>query len=255
LVVVEAKLISRQCNPRLRCTPFSGYNLDVSEVTDNINLVRQRISTAAARAGRKPDEVTLIAVSKAIEPEHIEAALATGQTLFGENKIQEARSKIPLISGRARWHLVGHLQSNKARDAVALFELIHSVDSLKLAVELDKWAERAGKTQAILLEVNVSGEASKFGLKPEDLESTVVEINKLSRLEVQGLMTIAPYVEEVGRARPYFRRLRELRDTLGLRELSRGMTHDFEAAIEEGATMVRIGTAIFGERKRHEPAE
>jgi len=227
----------------------------VSGVSDNINLVRQRISTAAARAGRNPDDVTLIAVSKGIEPESVETALATGQMLFGESKIQEARAKIALASGRARWHMVGHLQTNKARDAVALFELIHSVDSVKLAVELDKWAERAGKTQAILLEVNVSGEASKFGLKPEDLESTVVEINKLSRLEVRGLMTIAPFVDEAGHARPYFRRLRELRDMLGLHELSMGMTHDFEIAIEEGATMVRIGTAIFGERKRHEPTE
>jgi pyridoxal phosphate enzyme (YggS family) len=227
----------------------------VSGVSDNINLVRQRIAAAAARAGRSRDDVTLIAVSKAIEPECIEAALATGQTLFGESRIQEARAKIPLVSGRARWHMVGHLQTNKARDAVALFELIHSVDSLKLAVELDKWAERAGKTQGILLEVNVSGEASKFGLKPEDLQSTVAEINKLSRLEVQGLMTIAPFVEDSDRARPYFHRLRELRDTLGLRELSMGMTHDFEVAIEEGATMVRIGTAIFGERKRHESTE
>ena len=199
--------------------------------------------------------MTLIAVSKAIEPESVEAALAAGQTLFGESKIQEARAKIPLISGHARWHLVGHLQTNKARDAVTLFELIHSVDSLKLAVELDKCAERAGKTQAILLEINVSGEASKFGLKPDVLESTVGDINKLTRLEVQGLMTIAPFAEETERARPYFRRLRELRDALGLRELSMGMTHDFEVAIEEGATMVRIGTAIFGERKRHEPTE
>jgi len=227
----------------------------VSVVSDNINLIRQRISAAAERVGRDPAEVTLIAVSKAIEPESVEAALAAGQTLFGESKIQEARAKIPLISGHARWHLVGHLQTNKARDAVTLFELIHSVDSLKLAVELDKCAERAGKTQAILLEINVSGEASKFGLKPDVLESTVGDINKLTRLEVQGLMTIAPFAEETERARPYFRRLRELRDALGLRELSMGMTHDFEVAIEEGATMVRIGTAIFGERKRHEPTE
>lgn len=227
----------------------------MSVVSDNINLIRQRISAAAERVGRDPAEVTLIAVSKAIEPESVEAALAAGQTLFGESKIQEARAKIPLISGHARWHLVGHLQTNKARDAVTLFELIHSVDSLKLAVELDKCAERAGKTQAILLEINVSGEASKFGLKPDVLESTVGDINKLTRLEVQGLMTIAPFAEETERARPYFRRLRELRDALGLRELSMGMTHDFEVAIEEGATMVRIGTAIFGERKRHEPTE
>ena len=227
----------------------------MSEVADNINQICQRIRSAAERAGRSPEDVTLVAVSKTIEPERVEAALAAGQTLFGESRVQEAKAKIPLISGRAHWHMIGHLQTNKARDAVALFEVIHSVDSLKLAAELSKWAEHAGKTQVIFLEVNVSGEASKFGLKPEDLESTLVEINKLPRLEVQGLMTIAPVTKDVEKARPYFRRLRELRDALSLRELSMGMTHDFEVAIEEGATMVRIGSAIFGERKRHEPEE
>jgi PLP dependent protein len=227
----------------------------VGDITHNINLIQQRIRAAAERAGRRPEDIALIAVSKTVEPEGVEAALAAGQTLFGESKIQEARAKIPLVSGRAHWHMIGHLQTNKARDAVALFEVIHSVDSVKLAVELNKWAERAGKTQAILLEVNVSGEPSKFGLKPEDLKSTVAEINQLARLETQGLMTIAPYVEEAEKARPCFRRLRELRDALGLRELSMGMTHDVEVAIEEGATMVRIGTAIFGERRRHEPTE
>jgi PLP dependent protein len=227
----------------------------VSEVADNINFVRERIRVAAERAGRNPEEVTLIAVSKTVEPDRIEMALAAGQTLFGESKVQEARAKSPLVSGRACWHMIGHVQTNKARGAVALFEVIHSVDSVKLAVEIDKCAERAGKTQAILLEVNVSGEASKFGLKPEDLKSTVAEVNLLSRLEVRGLMTIAPFTEETQKVRPWFRRLRELRDALGLRELSMGMTHDFEAAIEEGATMVRIGAAIFGERKRHEPSE
>jgi PLP dependent protein len=227
----------------------------VSEVADNINFTRERIRAAAERAGRNAEEITLIAVSKTVEPDRIEMAVAAGQTLFGESKVQEARAKIPLVSGRSRWHMIGHLQTNKAREAVALFEVIHSVDSVKLAVEIDKCAERAGKTQAILLEVNVSGEASKFGLKPEDLNSAVAEINRLSRLEVQGLMTIAPFIEETQKVRPYFRRLREFRDALGLRELSMGMTHDFEAAIEEGATMVRVGTAIFGERKRHEPAE
>jgi pyridoxal phosphate enzyme (YggS family) len=227
----------------------------VSEVADNINFIRERIRVAAERVGRNPEEITLIAVSKTVEPDRIEMALAAGQTLFGESKVQEARAKIPLVSGRSRWHMIGHLQTNKVREAVALFEVIHSVDSVKLAQEIDKCAERAGKMQAILLEVNVSGEASKFGLKPEDLKSTFAEINRLPRLEVQGLMTIAPFAEDTQKVRPWFRRLRDLRDTLGLRELSMGMTHDFEAAIEEGATMVRIGTAIFGERKRHEPAE
>ena len=214
-----------------------------------------RIQAAAMRTNRKPEDVTLIAVSKRVEPERIEAALMEGQTLFGESKVQEAKAKIPLVSNRAHWHMIGHLQSNKASDAVALFELIHSVDSVKLAVELNKWAERAGKTQAILLEINVSEEASKFGLRPEDLDAALRDINHLPRLEVQGLMTIAPLRDDIEEVRPYFRRLRELRDGSGLRELSMGMTHDFEIAIEEGATMVRIGAAIFGERQKHEPTE
>ena len=227
----------------------------MSEVAHNINQIRQRMRSAAERAGRLTEEIALIAVSKTVEPERVEEALGAGQTVFGESKVQEANAKIPLVSGRAHWHMIGHLQTNKARHALSLFDLIHSVDSVKLAAELNKWADDTGKTQAILLEVNVSAEASKFGLKPEDLESTLAEINKFSRLEVQGLMTVAPYAEETEKARPYFRQLRELRDALALRELSMGMTHDFEVAIEEGATMVRVGSAIFGERKRHEPEE
>ena len=242
-------------NRHLRCLPPSGYNLAVSEVAHNINQIRQRIRSAAERGGRRPEEIVLVAVSKTVEPERVEEAIGAGQTVFGESKVQEANAKIPLVSGRAHWHMIGHLQSNKARHAVSLFDLIHSVDSVKLAAELNKWAEAGGKVQAILLEVNVSGEASKFGLKPEDLESTLAQINQFSRLGVQGLMTIAPYAEKAEKARPYFRRLRELRDALNLRELSMGMTHDFEVAIEEGATMVRVGSAIFGERKRHEPEE
>jgi len=221
----------------------------VSGIADNIKLVNQRIRAAAERVGRDASTIELIAVSKAIEPDFVEAALASGQTVFGESKAQEAKAKIPAVSSRARWHMIGHLQSNKARDAVALFDLIHSVDSRKLAEEVNKWSEGSGKTQAVLLEVNVSGEGSKFGLKPEDLESTLNDINHLSRLEVRGLMTVAPFAEEAAQVRPYFRRLRELRDALGLRDLSMGMSHDFEVAIEEGATMVRIGTAIFGEDK------
>lgn len=201
---------------------------------------------------RIPAHVTLVAVTKTVPPEHVDDALNAGITIFGENKIQEAKAKIPLVSSRARWHFIGHLQSNKARDAVELFELIHSVDSVKLAGELNKCADRAGKTQPILLEVNVSGEASKFGIKPQDLPATLAEIQKLSRLEVRGLMTVPPLKKD---PRPYFRQLRQLRDETGLRELSMGMSHDFEIAIEEGATIVRVGTAIFGERKKHEPSE
>ena len=226
----------------------------MSSIADNIKLVHERIRAAAERVGRDDaSTITLIAVSKAIEPDRVQAALDAGQIVFGESKVQEAKAKIPLVSGRARWHMIGHLQTNKTRDGVALFDLIHSVDSRRLAEEVNKWAEAVGKTQAVLLEVNVSGEASKFGLKPEDLESTLSEINQLTRLEVRGLMTVAPFTEEPAGARPYFRRLRELRDAVGLRELSMGMSHDLEVAVEEGATMVRIGTAIFGERKRREP--
>ena len=207
----------------------------MSSIRENLERIRARLGQAQ-----------LIAVSKTVPPERIEEAVAAGQWLFGESKVQEAKAKIPVVSGRVRWHMVGHLQSNKARDAVALFDLIHSVDSVSLATELNKWAERMGKTQAILLEVNVSGEASKFGFKPEDVEAALEQINALPRVEVRGLMTIPPAGKD---ARPFFRQLRQLRDRLGLAELSMGMSHDYEVAVEEGATMVRIGTAIFGERQ------
>jgi hypothetical protein len=220
----------------------------VTPIADTLGRLRARIAAAAARAGRDPGTIQLVAVSKTVAPERLDEALAAGITVFGESKLQEAKAKIPLVSSRARWHMIGHLQTNKARDTVALFELIHSVDSVHLAGEINKWAERAGKTQAVLLEVNVAGEASKFGFRPADLPAALDEINTLPRLDVAGLMTIAPCCEELARARPYFRQLRELRDRLGLRELSMGMSGDFEIAIEEGATLVRVGAAIFGER-------
>ena len=214
----------------------------MDELTRNITALLTHI----------PGHVRLIGVSKNVPPERIDQALAAGISIFGENKIQEAKAKIPLVSSRARWHFIGHLQTNKARDAVALFDLIHSVDSVKLAGELNKCAAAAGKTQRVLLEVNVGGEASKFGFAPEDLPAALAAINQLPRLQVEGLMTVAPLV---GDPRPHFRRLRELRDAAGLRELSMGMSHDFAIAIEEGATLVRIGTAIFGARKKYEPTE
>ena len=217
----------------------------MTEFAATIHHLQDRVSAS----GR---EITLLAVTKTVPPERVDAALAAGITVFGENKVQEAKSKIPLVSSRARWHFIGDLQSNKARDAVELFELIHSVDSVKLATELNRWADRAGKTQPILLEVNLAGEARKSGVKPEDLPATLAQINQLPRLEVRGLMAVPPYCEEAEKVRPYFRRLRELRDANALRELSMGMSHDFEIAIEEGATIIRIGTAIFGERKKHE---
>jgi hypothetical protein len=220
----------------------------MSDLSDRIAMVQHRIAQAAQRAGRDVADITLVAVTKKVPPEIVDEAVAGGLRLFGESKVQEARAKIPLVSGRAHWQMIGHLQSNKARDAVMLFELIHSVDTVHLALELNKWADRAGKTQEILLEVNVAGEKSKFGMPPDEVESAVEQIGAMNRLRVRGLMTIAPFVEDVENVRPYFRRLRALRDRLGLEELSMGMTHDFEAAIEEGATLVRVGTAIFGER-------
>lgn len=226
----------------------------MSDLAANLQAVEARIAAAARRGGRDPGAVTLVGVSKTVPPERVNQAVAEGLTILGESKVQEARAKIPLVSSRARWHLIGHLQSNKARDAVQLFELIHSVDSLKLAGELDKWAERAGKTQPILLEVNVSGEKTKYGFAPEQVAGALEQLAGFSRLEPRGLMTIAPYLEDPKAVRPYFRRLRELAERLELPELSMGMSHDFEVAIEEGATLVRVGTAIFGERQPHEIA-
>jgi pyridoxal phosphate enzyme (YggS family) len=224
------------------------------DLASNLENVRRRIEAACARAGRDPAEVTMVAVSKGHPPQVVRAAADLGLTLFGENKVQEARSKIPLCPGRLRWHMIGHLQSNKARDAVHFFEMVQSVDSLGLAEELDRLAGRAAKSLAVLLEVNIAGEASKFGYPPERLLADLPALNALKRLEIHGLMTMAPWSPEPERARPVFRRLRELRgqceQTLGapLAHLSMGMSGDFEVAIEEGATLVRIGTALFGER-------
>ncbi len=219
-----------------------------------MNLIQQRIAAACARAGRDPSSVTLIAVSKTHPPAAIQLAADAGLLTFGENKVQEAKAKIPLCPGKLRWHFIGHLQSNKCRDAVELFSMIQSVDSLALAQELNKRCEAAAKTMPVLLEVNVAGEASKFGYPPERLLAELVALNALPRLEIHGLMTVPPYVTDPEKARPHFRRLRELKTEcekiLGapLPHLSMGMSGDFEVAIEEGATMVRVGTALFGER-------
>lgn len=232
------------------------------DIAANIALLRDRIAAACARAGRDPASVTLMAVSKHQPPEAVCAALDAGLTCFGESRVQEARAKIPLCPSRARWQMIGHLQSNKCRDAVALFSMVQSVDSLALAQELNKQCEKAAKTMPILLEVNVAGEASKFGYAPARLLAEFGELSRLPRLEVHGLMTIAPYTPTPERVRPVFRRLRELREECGqllgapLPQLSMGMSGDFEVAIEEGATLVRIGTALFGPRPRQpeEPA-
>jgi len=223
-------------------------------LADNLAVVQQRIAAAGARGGRDPGSITLLAVTKSQPPEMVRAAADCGQILFGENKVQEAKAKIPLCPSRLRWHFIGHLQSNKCRDAVEWFEMIQSVDSLPLAQEISKRAGQAAKTMPILLEVNVAGEASKFGYQPEQLLAELKEINALPRIEIHGLMTVPPWSEEPEKTQPYFRRLRELKleceQMLGapLPHLSMGMSGDFEVAIEEGATIVRIGTALFGPR-------
>ncbi|HQL77056.1 MAG TPA: YggS family pyridoxal phosphate-dependent enzyme [Verrucomicrobiota bacterium] len=226
------------------------------DLETNVRAVRQRIEAACARAGRDPGSVTLVAVTKTQPPEVVCAAAEAGLSLFGENKVQEAKAKIPLCPSRLRWHMVGHLQTNKCRDAVELFEMVQSVDSLRLAEELNRRAEQASRRLAILLEVNAVGEASKFGCRPDQLLADLGCINALPRLEIQGLMTVPPWTPDPEKVRPVFRQMRELKarceQLLGapLPHLSMGMTGDYEVAIEEGATMVRIGTALFGARPR-----
>jgi len=222
-------------------------------IRDRLLRVQERIRAAALRAGRDPASVTLVAVSKTMPVEVIREALLAGVTILGENRVQEAREKIAALPGRATWHLVGHLQTNKARLAVQLFELIHSLDSLKLAEVLDRHGEQAGKVVRCLVEVNLGGEESKSGTTEEGVHPLLEAASHLTHLRIEGLMTIPPFLTDPEQVRPFFRRLRRLRDKLEgegfhLPELSMGMTHDFEVAIEEGATLVRIGTAIFGPR-------
>jgi pyridoxal phosphate enzyme (YggS family) len=230
------------------------YDCAVS-LPENLNLIQQRIRAACNRCDREPNSLTLLAVSKTQPPEIVAAAAEVGLILFGENKVQEAKAKISLCPGKLRWHFIGHLQSNKCRDAVELFEMIQSVDSLNLAREISKRCEQAAKRMPVLIEVNLAGEASKFGYGPEQLLAELKELHLLPRITVQGLMTVPPFSTEPEKVRPHFRRLRELKSqceqVLGepLPHLSMGMSGDFEIAIEEGATMVRIGTALFGARK------
>lgn len=225
-------------------------------IAENLGKIQERIQAACARAGRDPGTVELMAVSKNQPPDRVQEAVALGLTLFGESRVQEARVKIPQLPGRLRWQMIGHLQSNKCRDAVPLFEMIQSVDSFGLAEELSKVASKRAKQMPILLEVNVAGESTKFGWKPEAVLEELARINALPRIEIHGLMGIAPYATDPERVRPVFRRLRELRvrceELLGapLPVLSMGMSGDLEVAIEEGSTQVRVGTALFGERPR-----
>ncbi len=220
------------------------------DIERNIEELKRRIARAAERAGRSPDEVTIVAVSKGVGFPAIKAALGAGITNIGENRVQEAKVKIEELSSRGlrlTWHMVGHLQTNKAKTAAELFDIIHSIDSIRLAQLL---SHRAKNALPILLQVNVAGEASKSGFSPVEVLRAVEAIARLPNIIVKGLMTIAPPTDDPEEVRPIFRRLRELRDSLGLEHLSMGMTDDFEVAVEEGATMVRIGRAIFGERSR-----
>lgn len=222
---------------------------------ENLNSVQERIRVACERAGREVDQVLLLPVTKTQSPDIVCEAARLGLSVFGENKVQEAKAKKPLCPGRLRWHMIGHLQSNKCRDAVHLFDMIQSVDSFALAQELDKRAEQQSRKLPILLEVNIVSEASKFGFEPGRMLADLSKINALPRLELQGLMTVPPWSPNPERSREPFQRLRDLKakceDLLGipLPHLSMGMSGDFEVAIEEGSTIVRVGTAIFGERK------
>jgi pyridoxal phosphate enzyme (YggS family) len=230
------------------------------DIAANLNNVRQRIAAACARSGRQAESVMLVAVSKGHPAEVVRAAADLGLGVFGENRVQEARAKIGLCPGRLRWHLIGHLQSNKCRDAVHFFEMIQSVDSLTLAREINKWAEKSAKTMPALIEVNVAGESSKFGYAPERVLAELKELNALPKMELHGLMTVAPFTQDAEKVRPVFRRLRELKgqceDVLGapLPHLSMGMSGDFEVAVEEGATMIRLGSAVLGPRAASKPA-
>ena len=223
-----------------------------------LQSVKERIENAARACGRDPETVRLVAVSKTIPTDRVKQAIQAGVTILGENYVQEARAKFnDLAIYPASWHFIGHLQSNKAKYAVRLFDLIQSVDKLKLAREIDKQAKKINKIQEILIQVNISEEASKSGVDVEDAHNLIKDISLLENLSVKGLMTMPPYFNEPEKVQPYFSALRGLRDHLEqqdlfnvtLSELSMGMTGDFEVAIQEGATLVRIGTAIFGKRE------
>ncbi len=229
----------------------------MEKLKTRLENVRDRIKKAALDCGRNPDSVRLIAVSKTISTDIIEEAINAGVTVLGENYVQEARDKISTLSKYpTSWHFIGHLQSNKAKYAVKLFDLIHSVDSVKLAREINKHAHKIDKVQQILIQINISQEKTKSGISVDETIDLITEVSQFENIAVKGLMTMPPYFNQPDRVRPFFAALRDLRDQtkgkdiprVSLDELSMGMTGDFEVAIAEGATMVRVGTAIFGER-------
>ena len=237
-------------------------------ITDALKKVRDKINNSAVKAGRSPEDIKLIAVSKTVELPKIVEAVKAGALILGENRVQEAKNKIrelraqipPLIPplgrgglGGVEWHLIGNLQKNKAKAAVQLFDLIHSLDSVELAEALNKYSDQEGKKQRVLVQVKLSDEITKHGIEERGVVKLIKRVSEMENLRLEGLMTIPPFFDDIEKTRPYFRKLRELRDRLSsegldLPELSMGMSGDFEVAIEEGATMVRVGSAIFGER-------
>ena len=220
----------------------------IQDIRANLEAVHERVARACERAGRKPEDVLLIAVSKTVEIERIRLAVTAGVRALGENRVQEAKEKVAGLGRPVPWHLIGSLQTNKARDAVELFDWIHSVDREELARELDRRAHQRERRVKILVQVNVGEEPQKGGVHPAELKGLLESLTALSNLEVRGLMCIPPAAETADASRPWFKRLRDLRDAAGLEHCSMGMSGDFEVAIEEGATMVRVGTAIFGPR-------
>jgi hypothetical protein len=227
-------------------------------IAENLERVREQILQAAAKTGRAVNEIELVAITKTHPAEQVREAAEAGHTLFGESRVQEARAKIPELPSNLRWHFVGHLQKNKIRHALPLFELFHGVDSLVLAQEMDRIAAEEGANPRVLLEVNVAGEGTKFGFKGETLYAEVGSLLALPRLSIEGLMCVPPLAEEAEASRKFFVQLRELRDSLEKEfdvkfpHLSMGMTQDFSIAVEEGATLLRVGTAIFGARPKRQ---
>jgi len=225
-------------------------------IADNVKTVMNRIAAAAKRANRAPSSVKLITVTKTVDIDKIRAAVSSGATILGENRVQEAKEKIEQLGPIAKWQLIGHLQTNKAKYAVRLFDLIHSVDTLELATGLDRQAAKIQKIQDVLIEVSIAGEAAKAGVSMDEAVNLVRKIAELRNISIKGLMTMPPYSDTPEDSRPYFKKLKELSSIIerenipdvSLAELSMGMSGDFEVAIEEGATMVRVGTAIFGDR-------
>ena len=223
-------------------------------IKNNLEIINEKIKKAALKASRNPEEIKLVAVTKTATIEQIEEAISAGVEIIGENKVQEAKEKYQILTADIEWHLVGHLQTNKVKYAIEIFDLIHSVDGIKLAKEIDRRSLQFGMITNVLVEVNISGEETKYGIKPEEVEPFLKEISEFSRIRVRGLMTIAPIVEDKEEVRPYFRKLRELSKEIKKKNiknvrmdyLSMGMTEDFEVAVEEGANIVRIGRGIFG---------